>query len=57
MTIEGMTLPYAVFLGLFPLMFFVHNWMESSYFTADSPYGLIILLVGVDIDMRRRERG
>jgi len=47
-------LPYAVFLGLFPLIFFIHNWMESSYFTADSPYGLIILLVGVDIDMRGR---
>ncbi len=49
-------LPYAVFLGLFPLLFFVHNWMESSYFTADSPYGLIILLVGVEIDMRVRAR-
>ena len=48
-------LPYAVFLGLFPLIFFIHNWMESSYFTADSPYGLIILLVGVDIDMRARD--
>jgi O-antigen ligase len=47
-------LPFAVFLGLFPVIFFIHNWMESSYFTADSPYGLIILLVGVDIDMRRR---
>ena len=46
--------PYAVFLGLFPLIFFIHNWMESSYFTADSPYGLIILLVGVDIDLRLR---
>ena len=46
--------PYAVFLGLFPLIFFIHNWMESSYFTDDSPYGLIILLVGVDIDLRLR---
>ena len=47
-------LPFAVFLGLFPVMFFIHNWMESSYFTADSTYGLIILLVGVCIDTRDR---
>jgi exopolysaccharide production protein ExoQ len=47
-------LPFALFLGLFPVMFFIHNWMESTYFTPDSPYGLIIVLVGVAIDMRER---
>jgi O-antigen ligase len=48
------TAPYALFLGVFPLMFFIHNWMESSYFTADAAFGLIILLVGVDIELRER---
>ncbi len=45
-------LPHNLFLGVFPLMFFIHNWMESSYFTANAMYGIIILLVGIDIDMR-----
>ncbi|MBI1682825.1 O-antigen ligase family protein [Caulobacter hibisci] len=45
-------LPHAVFLAVFPLVFFVHNWMESSYFTANAMFGIIILLVGVDLDMR-----
>ena len=48
-------MPFALFLGLFPVMFFIHNWMESTYFTPDSPYGLIIILVGVAIDMRPRQ--
>ena len=47
-------LPFAMFLGLFPVMFFIHNWMESSYFLADSAYGLIILIVGLYIDARDR---
>jgi len=49
---DRLALPHALFLGLFPLMFFTHNFMESSYFTANTMYGIIILLVGVDIDMR-----
>lgn len=47
-----LALPHALFLGVFPLMFFAHNFMESSYFTANSMFGIIILLVGIDIDMR-----
>ena len=45
-------LPHAVFLGVFPLIFFVHNFMESSYFSANAMLGILILLFGVDIDMR-----
>lgn len=44
---------HALFLAVFPLLFFAHNCMESSYFTANAMYGIIILLVGIDIDMRR----
>jgi len=52
-TIEDQAkLPFALFLALFPLAFFVHNWMESSFFTANSTFGVIILLVGITIDMR-----
>jgi O-antigen ligase len=49
-------LPHSVFLGVFPLMVFVHNWMESSYFTANAMFGIIILLVGIDIDQRHARR-
>ena len=49
---DRLALPHRLFLGLFPLMFFTHNFMESSYFTANTMYGIIILLVGIDIDMR-----
>lgn len=45
-------LPHALFLGVFPLIFFVHNFMESSYFSANAMLGILILLFGVDIDMR-----
>ncbi len=52
-TIENRdALPHAVFLGVFPLIFFVHNFMESSYFSANAMLGILILLFGVDIDMR-----
>lgn len=47
-------LPHAVFLGVFPLIFFVHNFMESSYFSANAMLGILILLFGVDIDMRHQ---
>ena len=43
---------YLIYVTVFPLIFFIHNWMESSYFTANSIYGTIILLVGMDIDQR-----
>jgi exopolysaccharide production protein ExoQ len=43
---------YAIFLFLFPVFFFVHNLMESSFFTANAPYGFVILLVGLGIDWR-----
>jgi O-antigen ligase len=45
-------LPHNLFLGVFPLMFFIHNWMESSFFTANAMFGIIILLVAIDIDTR-----
>lgn len=45
-------LPHALFLGVFPMIFFVHNFMESSYFSANAMLGILILLFGVDIDMR-----
>ena len=46
------TLPYSVYLGVFPLVFFVHNWMESSFFTANAMFGVVILLLGIDVDLR-----
>ena len=48
----GRALPYLAYLGFFPLVFVVHNFMESTYFNPNSLFGFIILLVGVDIDMR-----
>jgi len=54
-TAEGRAdLPYSVYLGMFPLVFFVHNWMESSFFTANAMFGIVILLLGIDVDMRFR---
>lgn len=55
--LEGMqpTLAAATFLGVFPLMFFGHNWMESSYFTANAVFGTIILIAGVSLDLKRRD--
>jgi O-antigen ligase len=53
---DRLALPHALFLAVFPLMFFVHNWMESSYFTANAMFGIIILLVGLDIDLRLAPR-
>ena len=48
--------PYGVFLVLFPLLFTLHNFLESSYFTANATYGILILLVGLDIDLRWPDR-
>ncbi|MFN7107690.1 MAG: O-antigen ligase family protein [Brevundimonas sp.] len=42
----------AMVLGVFPLMVFGHNLMESSYFTANSIFGTVLLLLGVEIERR-----
>lgn len=42
----------ALVLGVFPLMVFGHNFMESSYFTANSIFGAVLLLLGVEIERR-----
>lgn len=49
-------LAFGVFLALFPLMVFIHNWMESTLFTANTIFGLFILLAGVDLDLDHGER-
>ena len=55
--LDRQALPYGIYLGLFPLLFFAHNFMESSYFTANATFGTLILLIGVDVDLRWPERG
>jgi len=42
----------ALVLGVFPLMVFGHNFMESSYFTANSIFGTVLLLLGIEIERR-----
>jgi O-antigen ligase len=57
---DRQTLYAMVVFGLFPSLIFVHNFMESSYFTANSVLGPLILMVGADIDLanaRRRRSG
>ena len=55
---EGRPLwPAATVLVLFPLLLFVHNFMESSYFTANQIFGSLALVIGAEIDMRYRRRG
>jgi O-antigen ligase len=50
--------PSATMLVLFPLLLFVHNFMESSYFTANQIFGSLALVIGAEIDMRyRQQRG
>ena len=49
------TLAAATFLGVFPLLIFGHNFMESSYWTANAIYGTIILIVGTDLDLLPRK--
>lgn len=53
---DRQTLAYGIYAGFFPLLFFAHNFMESSYFTANATFGLLILLIGIDIDLRWPER-
>jgi O-antigen ligase len=40
----------AIFLGGFVLIFLVHNGLESSYFTPNAMFGVIILFVGLMLD-------
>jgi O-antigen ligase len=53
---RGLQLAWVTTLGLFPLMIFGHNFMESSYFTPNSFLGTMILVVGVDLDNRYGRR-
>jgi hypothetical protein len=39
-------------LGLFPLIIAFHNFMESSLFTANSVFGALVLIIGVDLELR-----
>jgi O-antigen ligase len=48
--------PFAVYIGLFPVLVLLHNLLESSYFTANATYGILILLMGIDIDLRWPDR-
>jgi len=53
---EGIDWPSATVLALFPMLLLVHNFMESSYFTANQIFGSLILLAGAEIDLRYRPR-
>jgi exopolysaccharide production protein ExoQ len=60
--VDRLTLYAIVVFGLFPSLIFVHNFMESSYFTANSVLGPLLLMIGVDLDLtfvrqRRLRRG
>ena len=46
-------LPYALFQSLFVVIFIGHNFLESSFFAANTTLGLLVLLNGVDVDLRR----
>jgi O-antigen ligase len=39
-------------LGLFPLIIAFHNLMESSLFTANSVFGALVVIIGVDLELR-----
>ena len=56
LAIRGPLRGFALSAGLFPLIFFIHNWMESTYFTANTIFGLFILIFGVFVETRRRQR-
>ena len=49
-TVPAAFYPIVAF-SLFPTLIFVHNFMESSYFTANALLGALLLMVGVDIDL------
>lgn len=42
----------ALAFGFFPVIIAFHNFMESSYFTANSVYGALILIIGIDLQLR-----
>jgi O-antigen ligase len=42
--------------GFFPTLIFVHNFMESSYFTANSVLGPLLLIIGADLDLSTAKR-
>lgn len=46
---------YAVYQALLPLILIGHNVTESSYFAGNSVFGFLILLLGVELDLRRRQ--
>ncbi len=45
-----------LFLAVLVVAVFVHNFMESSYFTANSFFGFLVLLAGVLIEAQSRDR-
>ncbi len=45
-------LPYLVFLTLFPVLICLHNTMESSYFNTVGLFSFIVVLNGLDVDLR-----
>lgn len=46
----------AMALGIFPLLMFGHNWLESSYWTANAIFGSLILMVGIQMDLTWSKR-
>ncbi len=46
--------PYLVVLGLFPMLIALHNLLESSYFNTVGLFSFIVILAGVDVDLRYR---
>jgi O-antigen ligase len=49
-------IPYLTFLAVFPMLIFVHNFTESSYFTTAGLFSFIVVLNGVDVEMRYPKR-
>ncbi|WP_304170959.1 O-antigen ligase [Phenylobacterium aquaticum] len=47
--------PYGIYQALLPLILIGHNVTESSYFAGNSVFGFLILLLGVELDLRRRQ--
>jgi O-antigen ligase len=45
-------LPYLTFLALFPVLIALHNTMESSYFNTVGLFSFVVILSGIDVDLR-----
>lgn len=45
-------LPYLAFACLFPVLIMLHNLMESSYFNTVSLFSFMVMLLGIDVDLR-----